>query len=66
MTYSTSIGLDVHVRSISAAVFASETSEIVQKSFPYDRGRSRSGRRPSRSLLEIRVGLNNLEAEIPF
>ena len=36
MAYCTSIGLDVHVRSISAAVFASETSEIVQKSFPYD------------------------------
>ena len=66
MAYRTSIGLDVHARSIAAAAFVPETGEVIQKSFPYDRGRSRSGRRPSRSLLEIRVGLNNLEAEIPF
>ena len=36
MAYRTSIGLDVHARSIEAAAFVPETGEIVQKSFPYD------------------------------
>lgn len=36
MAYRTSIGLDVHARSIVAAAFVPETGEVVQKSFPYD------------------------------
>lgn len=34
--YSTSIGLDVHARSISAAAFVFETGEVVQRTFGYD------------------------------
>ena len=36
MAYRTSIGLDVHARSVAAAAFIPETGEVVQKSFPYD------------------------------
>mgnify|MGYP002511428304 CR=1 FL=1 len=36
MAYPTSIGLDVHARSIAAAAFIPETGEVVQRSFPYD------------------------------
>ena len=36
MLYSTSIGLDVHVRSISAAAFVFETGEVMQRTFGYD------------------------------
>ena len=36
MAYRTSIGLDVHARSIAAAAFVPETGEVIQKSFPYD------------------------------
>lgn len=36
MMYSTSIGLDVHARSISAAAFVFETGEVVQRTFAYD------------------------------
>lgn len=36
MLYSTSIGLDVHARSISAAAFVFETGEVVQRTFGYD------------------------------
>lgn len=36
MIYSTSIGLDVHARSISAAAFVFETGEVVQRTFGYD------------------------------
>ena len=36
MLYSTSIGLDVHARSISAAAFVFETGEAVQRTFGYD------------------------------
>ena len=36
MAYRTSIGLDVHARSVAAAAFVPETGEVVQKSFPYD------------------------------
>lgn len=38
MLYRTSIGLDVHARSIAATAFIPETGEIVQKAFPYDAG----------------------------
>ena len=36
MLYSTSIGLEVHARSISAAAFVFETGEVVQRTFGYD------------------------------
>lgn len=36
MMYSTSIGLDVHARSISAAAFVFETGEASQRTFGYD------------------------------
>lgn len=36
MAYRTSIGLDVHARSIAAAAFVPETGEVVQRSLPYD------------------------------
>lgn len=36
MAYSTSIGLDVHARSVAAAAFVLETGEVVERSFPYD------------------------------
>lgn len=36
MTYRTSIGLDVHARSVAAAAFIPETGEVLQKSFPPD------------------------------
>ena len=36
MIYRTSIGLDVHARSISAAAFVPETGEVVERSFGYD------------------------------
>jgi transposase len=36
MNYRTSIGLDVHARSIKAAAFIPETGEIVHKSFAYE------------------------------
>lgn len=36
MAYRTSIGLDVHARSIAGAAFVTETGEVIQKSFPYD------------------------------
>lgn len=36
MLYSTSIGLDVHARSISAAAFVFETGEVAQRTFGYD------------------------------
>lgn len=36
MNYRTSIGLDVHARSIKAAAFIPETGEIIEKSFAYD------------------------------
>lgn len=38
MLYRTSIGLDVHERSIAATTCIPETGEIVQKAFPYDAG----------------------------
>lgn len=36
MTYRTSIGLDVHARSIAAAAFVPETGEVEERSFGYD------------------------------
>ena len=36
MLYSTSIGLDTHARSISAAAFVFETGEVMQRTFGYD------------------------------
>lgn len=36
MAYRTSIGLDVHSRSIAAAAFVPETGEVIQRAFPYD------------------------------
>ena len=36
MYYPTSIGLDVHARSIAAAALIPETSEIVERSFGYE------------------------------
>lgn len=36
MAYRTSIGLDVHARSIVASAFVPETGEIIKKSFPYE------------------------------
>ena len=36
MLHRTSIGLDVHARSIAAAAFIPETGEVLQKSFGYD------------------------------
>jgi len=36
MAYRTSIGLDVHARSVAAAAFIPETGEVIEKSFPYD------------------------------
>ena len=36
MAYRTSIGLDVHARSIAGAAFIPETGEVIQRSFPYD------------------------------
>ena len=36
MAYRTSIGLDVHARSIAAAAVIPETGEVVQRSFPHD------------------------------
>lgn len=36
MLYSTSIGLYVHARSISATAFVFETSEVMQRTFGYD------------------------------
>jgi transposase len=36
MLYSTSVGLDVHARSIKAAAFVPETAEIIEKSFFYE------------------------------
>lgn len=36
MLYSTSIGLDVHARSIKAAAFIPETGDIIEASFTYD------------------------------
>lgn len=39
MLYRTSIGLDVHARSIAATAFIQKTGEIVQKAFPYDAGK---------------------------
>lgn len=36
MLYSTSIGLDVHARSISVAAFVFETGEVVRRMFGYD------------------------------
>jgi hypothetical protein len=36
MRYSTSIGLDVHARSISAAAFVPESGEIIEMAFGYD------------------------------
>lgn len=36
MPYSTSIGLDVHARSISAAAYIFETGELVEATFGYD------------------------------
>ena len=38
MIYRTSIGLDVHARSISAAAFVPETGEVEERSFGYDAG----------------------------
>ncbi len=38
MNYRTSIGLDVHARSIKAAAFVPETGEIIEKGFDYDPG----------------------------
>ena len=38
MLYSTSIGLDVHARSISAAAFVFETGEVIRRTFGYDPG----------------------------
>ena len=39
MLYRTSIGLDVHARSIAATAFIPETGEIVQKAFPHGAGK---------------------------
>jgi len=36
MSYRTSIGLDVHARSIAAAAFVPETGKIIQRRFEYD------------------------------
>ncbi|MGO5268885.1 hypothetical protein ACTQ1D_09495 [Parafannyhessea umbonata] len=36
MLYSTSIGLDVYARSISAVAFVFETGEVMQCTFDYD------------------------------
>lgn len=36
MIYRTSIGLDVHARSVAAAALVPETGEVVQRSFGYD------------------------------
>ena len=36
MLHRTSIGPDVHARSIAAAAFIPETGEVLQKSFGYD------------------------------
>ncbi|MCC6098333.1 MAG: IS110 family transposase [Olsenella sp.] len=36
MIYRTSVGLDVHARSIAAAAFVPETGEVVTRSFGYD------------------------------
>lgn len=36
MLHRTSIGLDVHARSIAAAAFIPETGEVLRKSFGYD------------------------------
>ena len=36
MIYRTSIGLDVHARSISAAAFVPETGEVEERPFGYD------------------------------
>jgi len=36
MMYSTSIGLDVHARSVKAAAFIPETGEVIEASFAYD------------------------------
>jgi len=36
MLYSTSIGLDVHARSVNAAAFIPETGEVIETSLPYD------------------------------
>lgn len=36
MNHRTSVGLDVHARSIRAAAFIPETGEIIEKGFPYD------------------------------
>lgn len=36
MTYRTSVGLDVHARSVVAAAFDTYTGEVVQRSFGYD------------------------------
>jgi len=38
MLYRTSIGLDVHARSIAATAFIPETGEMVQKAFPHGAG----------------------------
>ncbi|MCH4053894.1 MAG: hypothetical protein LKH08_03340 [Atopobiaceae bacterium] len=35
MLYSTSIGLEVYARSISAAAFVFETGEVMQRTFGY-------------------------------
>ena len=36
MLYSTSIGLDVYARSISAVAFVFETGEVVRRALGYD------------------------------
>ena len=38
MIHRTSIGLDVHARSIAAAAFVPETGEVEERSFGYDAG----------------------------
>lgn len=56
MAYRTSIGLDVHARSVAAAAFVPETGEVIQKSFPYDPQEiaewARSAPQPARCVYE--------------
>ena len=57
MLHRTSIGPDVHARSIAAAAFIPETGEVLQKSFGYDAARPPPGRRPCRSgAVRLRIG----------
>lgn len=39
MFYRTSIGLDVHARTIAATAFVPETGEVIQRAFPHDAGK---------------------------